>query len=136
MGVIANRNSASASEIFTGALQDHDRAYLVGETTFGKALVQSVYRISGGAGLALTTAHYYTPSGRLIQRPWDETFDEYLSYTLRDQDPNKVHPASDLKYTVRLGRRVYSGGGIGPDDRLDGPIEGVNPGKVGRRRDA
>src|SRR5262249_28979611 len=78
MVVIANRNSASASEIFTGALQDHDRAYIVGETTFGKALVQSVYRISNGAGLALTTAHYYTPSGRLIQRPWDETFDEYL----------------------------------------------------------
>ena len=51
------------AEIVTGALQDHDRAYIVGETTFGKALVQSVYRISGGAGLALTTAHYYTPSG-------------------------------------------------------------------------
>ena len=73
MVVITNRNSASASEIFTGALQDHDRAYIVGETTFGKALVQSVYPISGGAALALTTAHYYTPSGRLIQRPWDET---------------------------------------------------------------
>ena len=91
--MLVNRNSASASEIVTGALQDHDRAYLVGETTFGKALVQSVYRISGGAGLALTTAHYYTPSGRLIQRPWDATFDEYLSYTLRDQDANKPHNA-------------------------------------------
>src|SRR6185295_1631678 len=56
--LLANRNSASASEIVTGALQDHDRAYVVGETTFGKALVQSVYRISGSAGLALTTAHY------------------------------------------------------------------------------
>ena len=67
--VMANRNSASASEIVTGALQDHDRGYVVGETTFGKALVQSIYRVSGGAGLALTTAHYYTPSGRLIQRP-------------------------------------------------------------------
>ena len=87
---MANRNSASASEIVTGALQDHDRAYVVGETTFGKALVQSVYRISGGAGLALTTAHYYTPSGRLIQRPWDATFDEYLSYTLRDQDAEQA----------------------------------------------
>ena len=75
--MIANRGSASASEIVTGALQDHDRAYIVGETTFGKALVQSIYQISGGAGLALTTAHYYTPSGRLIQRPWDATFDEY-----------------------------------------------------------
>ena len=97
--VLANRNSASASEIVTGALQDHDRAYIVGETTFGKALVQSVYRISGGAGLALTTAHYYTPSGRLIQRPWDATFDEYLSYSLRDQDADKPHNPSDLKHT-------------------------------------
>ena len=97
MVVLANRNSASASEIVTGALQDHDRAYIVGETTFGKALVQSVYRISGGAGLALTTAHYYTPSGRLIQRPWDATFDEYLSYSLRDQDADKPHNPSDLE---------------------------------------
>ena len=88
--LLANRNSASASEIVTGALQDHDRAYIVGETTFGKALVQSVYRISGNAGLALTTAHYYTPSGRLIQRPWDASFDEYLSYSLRDQDAEQA----------------------------------------------
>src|SRR5258708_1583747 len=99
MVIIANRNSASASEIFTGALQDHDRAYLVGETTFGKALVQSVYRISGQAGLALTTAHYYTPSGRLIQRPWDSSFDEYQSYYLRDQNAAPVHNPSDLKHT-------------------------------------
>jgi carboxyl-terminal processing protease len=119
MVVLANRNSASASEIFTGALQDHDRAYIVGETTFGKALVQSVYRISGNAGLALTTAHYYTPSGRLIQRPWDETFDEYLSYTQRDQDVNKPHNASDLKRT-EAGRPVYSGGGIEPDKYIAG----------------
>jgi len=131
--MLANRKSASASEIVTGALQDHDRVVVVGETTWGKALVQSIYRLSEGAGLALTTAHYFTPSGRLIQRPWDETFDEYLSYTLRDQDPNKVHPASDLKYTVRLGRKVYSGGGIEPDHRVDGPYEGFNPGKFGRR---
>ena len=119
MVVIANRNSASASEIFTGALQDHDRAYIVGETTFGKALVQSVYPISGGAALALTTAHYYTPGGRLIQRPWDETFDEYLSYTQREQDVNKPHNPSDLKRTD-AGRPVYSGGGIEPDKYLAG----------------
>ena len=129
--LLANRNSASASEIVTGALQDHDRAYVVGETTFGKALVQSVYRISGGAGLALTTAHYYTPSGRLIQRPWDASFDEYLSYSLRDQDANKPHNASDLKHTD-AGRNVYSGGGIEPDKRVSGPIEGFNPGRFGR----
>ncbi|MCM3881290.1 MAG: S41 family peptidase [Vicinamibacterales bacterium] len=131
--VLANRRSASASEIVTGALQDHDRAVVVGETTWGKALVQSIYRLSEGAGLALTTAHYFTPAGRLIQRPWDETFDEYLSYTMRDQDPNKVHPPSDLKYTLKLGRKVYSGGGIEPDHRMDGPVEGFNPGKFARR---
>jgi carboxyl-terminal processing protease len=129
--LLANRNSASASEIVTGALQDHDRAYVVGETTFGKALVQSVYRISGGAGLALTTAHYYTPSGRLIQRPWDASFDEYLSYSLRDQDANKPHNPTDLKHTD-AGRNVYSGGGIEPDKRVSGPIEGFNPGRFGR----
>jgi len=129
--LLANRNSASASEIVSGALQDHDRAYLVGETTFGKALVQSVYRISGGAGLALTTAHYYTPSGRLIQRPWDATFDEYLSYSLKDQDSARPHNPADLKHTD-AGRPVYSGGGIEPDTRLAGPQEGFNPGRFGR----
>ena len=129
--MMANRGSASASEIVTGALQDHDRAYIVGETTFGKALVQSVYRISGGAGLALTTAHYFTPSGRLIQRPWDASFDEYLSYTLRDQDANKPHNPADLKHTD-AGRPVYSGGGIEPDKRVAGPTEGFNPARFGR----
>ena len=133
--MMANRSSASASEIVTGALQDHDRAYLVGETTFGKALVQSIYRISGGAGLALTTAHYYTPSGRLIQRPWDTTFDEYLTYTMRDQDANKPHSASDLKRTD-AGRPVYSGGGIEPDKRVAGPIEGFDPTRFGRSLNA
>jgi carboxyl-terminal processing protease len=129
--VLANRNSASASEIVSGALQDHDRALIVGETTFGKALVQSIYRVSQGAGLALTTARYYTPSGRLIQRPWDGTFDEYLSYTYRDQEANRPHDPKDLKYTDS-GRRVYSGGGIEPDRRLDGPVEGFNPSRFAR----
>jgi carboxyl-terminal processing protease len=129
--VLINRNSASASEIVSGALQDHDRAYLVGETTFGKALVQSVYRIYGGAGLALTTAHYFTPSGRLIQRPWDASFDEYLSYSMKEQDGNKAHNPSDLKRT-ESGRPVYSGGGIEPDRHVPGPIEGFNPTMFGR----
>jgi carboxyl-terminal processing protease len=131
MVVLANRTSASASEIFTGAMQDHDRAYIVGETTFGKALVQSVYRISGGAGLALTTAHYYTPAGRLIQRPWDESFDEYLTYTMRDQDVTKPHNPADLKRT-NAGRSVYSGGGIEPDKYIAGPVDGFNPTTFGR----
>jgi carboxyl-terminal processing protease len=129
--VLANRNSASASEIVAGALQDHDRAVIVGETTFGKALVQSVYRISEGAALALTTARYYTPSGRLIQRPWDGSFDEYLTYTARAQNAPREHAASDLKYTD-AGRKVYSGGGIDPDHRLEGPVEGFNPGRFAR----
>lgn len=131
MVVLTNRDSASASEIVAGALQDHDRAYIVGETTFGKALVQSVYRISGGAGLALTTAHYYTPSGRLIQRPWDASFDEYLSYRMQDQDVERQHDNRDLKRT-EAGRPVYSGGGIEPDRHVTGPIEGFNPSSFGR----
>jgi carboxyl-terminal processing protease len=128
---MVNRSSASASEIVSGALQDHDRALVVGETTFGKALVQSVYRVSGGAGAAITTARYYTPNGRLIQRPWDGSFDEYLSYTAREQDANKTHKPEDLKYTD-AGRKVYSGGGVEPDRRFDGPLEGFNPTRQGR----
>lgn len=131
MITLVNRNSASASEIVSGALQDHDRALVVGETTFGKALVQSVYRVSQGAGVAVTTARYYTPSGRLIQRPWDGSFDEYLTYTLREQNPNQAHKPEDLKFTDG-GRRVYSGGGVEPDRRFDGPVEGFNPSRFGR----
>jgi len=131
MVTLVNRSSASASEIVSGALQDHDRSLVVGETTFGKALVQSVYRVNQSAGAAITTARYYTPSGRLIQRPWDGTFDEYLTYTLREQETNRVHKADDLKYTDG-GRKVYSGGGIEPDRRFDGPVQGFNPTKFGR----
>ena len=130
--VLVNRSSASASEIVAGALQDHDRGLVVGETTFGKALVQSVYRISDDAGLALTTARYYTPSKRLIQRPWDGTFDEYLTFTLREQDPGRPRSASDLRLTD-AGRKVYSGGGIEPDRRFDGPVEGFSPSLLGRQ---
>ena len=128
--VLVNRTSASASEIVAGAIQDHDRGLIVGETTFGKALVQSIYRVSHGAGLALTTARYYTPSGRMIQRPWDGTFDEYLTYSMRDQRP-RAHSPSERKYTDG-GREVYSGGGIEPDHRIDGPLEGFNPLRLGR----
>jgi len=133
MVTLVNRNSASASEIVSGALQDHDRALIVGETTFGKALVQSVYPISEQAGVAVTTGRYYTPSGRLIQRPWDGTFDEYLTYTLRDQtSAERQHKASDMKLTD-VGRKVYSGGGIEPDKFIVGAsMEGFNPTKFGR----
>ena len=126
-----NRSSASASEIVSGALQDHDRGLIVGETTFGKALVQSVYTIKGGAGLALTTGRYYTPSGRMIQRPWDGAFDEYLTYSLRDQSAERPHDSAELRYTDAK-RKVYGGGGIEPDKFLAGPIEGFNPTRFGR----
>ena len=130
--VLVNRNSASASEIVSGALQDHDRALVVGETTFGKALVQSVYKVHGNAGLALTTGRYYTPSGRLIQRPWDGSFDEYLTYTLREQRGDRQHSSADLMYTD-AGRKVYSGGGIEPDKFVAGPTEGFSPTRFGRQ---
>ncbi len=129
--VLVNRSSASASEIVSGALQDHDRGLIVGETTFGKALVQSVYTIKGGAGLALTTGRYYTPSGRMIQRPWDGAFDEYLTYSLRDQSAERSHDSAELRYTDAK-RKVYGGGGIEPDKFLAGPIEGFNPTRFGR----
>jgi carboxyl-terminal processing protease len=131
MVTLVNRNSASASEIVSGALQDYDRSLILGETTFGKALVQSVYKVDQNAGAAITTARYITPSGRMIQRPWDGTFDDYLAYRYRDQDANKVHSDKDLKYTTS-GRKVYSGGGIEPDERFDGPVEGFNPSRFGR----
>ena len=128
--ILVNRNSASASEIVSGAIQDHDRGVIVGETTFGKALVQSIYRVSQEAGLALTTARYHTPSGRIIQRPWDATFDEYLTYSLREQKPRE-HDISERRFTDG-GREVYGGGGIEPDYFIAGPIEGFDPTSFGR----
>jgi len=131
MIVLVNRQSASASEIVSGAMQDHDRALVVGETTFGKALVQSVYPISNGAGLALTTGRYFTPSGRMIQRPWDGAFDEYLTYLQRDQQADHAHDPTQLKYTLHR-RKVYGGGGIEPDHFIAGPVEGFNPSRYSR----
>ena len=128
--VLVNRNSASASEIVAGAIQDHDRGVIVGETTFGKALVQSIFRVSQEAGLALTTARYFTPSGRMIQRPWDETFDEYVTYSLREQTPPE-HDISERQLTAG-GREVFGGGGIEPDHFMAGPIEGFDPTTFGR----
>lgn len=128
--VVVNRESASASEIVTGAVQDHDRGIVVGETTFGKALVQSVYPIANGAGLALTTGRYYTPSGRMIQRPWDGSFDDYMLYVQRDQEIREHRP-EDMKLTDGE-RPVYSGGGIEPDHFVPGPIEGFNPTRFSR----
>ncbi|MFQ5930671.1 MAG: S41 family peptidase [Acidobacteriota bacterium] len=110
--VLINESSASASEIVAGALQDHDRALIVGRSSFGKALVQTIYPLPGNRGLALTTGRYYTPSGRLIQREYsDSLYDYYYSRGDPDQDHGQEH------HTDR-GRVVFAGGGITPDEEV------------------
>jgi carboxyl-terminal processing protease len=117
--VIVNRNTASAAEIVSGALQDHDRALIVGETTFGKGLVQTVFQISEDTGLALTTYHYYTPSGRLIQRSYDG-LSLYDYYYVRDGAKKADKSNLEVKLTDS-GRTVYGGGGITPDEKIEVP---------------
>jgi carboxyl-terminal processing protease len=113
--VLVNRGTASAAEIVSGALQDHDRALVVGEITFGKGLVQSVYPLSEDTGLALTTARYYTPSGRLIQR--DYTGVNLYDYYTHGGTDNSSDANREVKQTD-TGRTVYGGGGITPDVKL------------------
>jgi len=114
--VLVDRNSASAAEIVSGALQDHDRAWILGETTFGKGLVQTVLPMRDTTALALTTAHFYTPSGRLIQRDYsNKSFYDYYFH----KDENARNPL-DVKMTDS-GRTVYGGGGITPDEKFATP---------------
>jgi carboxyl-terminal processing protease len=115
--VLVNRNTASAAEIVSGALQDHDRALIAGETTFGKGLVQTVFQISENTGLALTTYHYYTPSGRLIQRNYDHV-SLYDYYYVRDDAKKADKSNLEVKLTDS-GRTVYGGGGITPDEKIE-----------------
>jgi carboxyl-terminal processing protease len=118
--VLVNRGTASAAEIVAGAIQDHDRGLIVGETTFGKGLVQTVYPLSENTGLALTTAHYYTPSGRLIQRDYSNV--SLYDYYFERPDDSKNSTASREVKLTDSGRTVYGGGGITPDVKLD-PIK-------------
>jgi carboxyl-terminal processing protease len=113
--ILVNNNSASAAEIVTGAVQDHDRGLVVGETTFGKGLVQTVTPLSENTGLALTTARYYTPSGRLIQR-------DYKSISLYEYHYERKVPEhpTEIRQTDS-GRQVTGGGGISPDIVIDMP---------------
>lgn len=114
--VVVNRGSASASEIVAGAIQDHDRGLVVGETSWGKGLVQSVYTLQYGAGLALTTSKYYTPSGRNIQRDYSSFYDYYVADDSDDSGQSTEVPLKDRKqYKTDTGRVVYGGGGITPD---------------------
>jgi carboxyl-terminal processing protease len=113
--VLVNAGTASAAEILAGAIQDHDVGIIVGMPTWGKGLVQTVYTLSYGSGIAITTAKYYTPSGRLIQRDYSS----YYDYQSHSDQTVEVGPASRFEgapvYRTDLGREVYGGGGITPD---------------------
>lgn len=117
--ILVNENTASASEIVAGALQDHDRATIIGETTFGKGLVQSVLELPNEAGLTLTTARYFTPSGRCIQRDYSNG-NLYDYYTRGDSQtsqntPNAITKKTSFAAKTESGREVFGGGGITPD---------------------
>jgi len=124
MIVLVDRSSASASEIVSGAVQDHDRGLVVGETTFGKGLVQRVIPLRDGGALAVTTAKYYTPAGRLIQRDYSDLEEYYLSRAdddvelpedLASVDEDEEEENEQEVFYTASGRKVYGGGGIRPD---------------------
>jgi carboxyl-terminal processing protease len=120
--VLIDEQSASASEIFSGAMQDLDRGVIVGRRSFGKGLVQRPVPLPGGAMIRLTVSHYYTPSGRCIQKPYTKgdkaSYDRDLSDRYKNGEltsADSIHFADSLRYYTRGGRTVYGGGGIMPD---------------------
>lgn len=120
--VLINEASASASEIVSGAVQDHDRGLIVGSRSFGKGLVQQQYELADNSNIRVTISRYYTPSGRLIQKPFDEGREDYV-YEIYEREDNSVkdarefieHVPDSLQYRTDGGRVVYGGGGIVPD---------------------
>ncbi len=119
--ILVNGNTASASEIVAGAMQDHDRALIVGETSFGKGLVQGIFPLEYGSGLTLTTAKYYTPSGRLIQRDYSNGsfYDYYTRGGSTRLDSQEEQPKQNGQASrTDTGRTVYGGGGIQPDEMV------------------
>jgi carboxyl-terminal processing protease len=126
--ILINKSTASASEIVAGAVQDHDRGLIVGETSFGKGLVQTIIQLQGGAGLTLTTARYYTPSGRLIQRDYSNgSVYEYISRRAGGQVVDPAKPKTGKQWYTDLRRPVYGGGGIEPDVKVaDTRIESLD----------
>lgn len=127
--VLVNNGTASAAEILAGAIQDHDVGLVAGTPTWGKGLVQTVYNLSYGAGVALTTAKYYTPSGRLIQRDYSSYYDYYTHFgqaadvgAQSDEVPETPTSRDGAEvFSTDLGREVYGGGGIAPDHVVELP---------------
>lgn len=122
VAVLTDEGSASASEIFAGALQDWDRGIVVGRRTFGKGLVQNPFYLTDGSMIRLTIARYYTPTGRSIQSPYDEGYDKYLANFYRRytggemMNADSIHFPDSLRFTTMVNKRtVYGGGGIMPD---------------------
>lgn len=119
--VLIDEGSASASEIVSGAIQDHDRGLIIGRRSFGKGLVQRPFKLRDGSTLKLTTARYYTPAGRCIQRPYEEGNEEYRKESQRRRDNGElfsldsVHLDDQVEYLTDNKRKVYGGGGILPD---------------------
>ena len=127
--ILINEGSASASEIVAGAVQDHDRGLIVGETSFGKGLVQHIFPLSEGAGLTLTIAHFYTPSGRLIQRDYSNgSFYEYITRRNSGGAAAAPKPQQEERRTD-LGRTVFGGGGIEPDIKV-GSADKLTPAQL------
>ena len=135
-----DENSASASEIFAGAIQDNDRGKIVGRRSFGKGLVQEQRMLPDGSALRLTVARYYIPSGRSIQRPYDkgkkEYYDDYYNRILHGELEVKdsIHFDPNLKYHTVGGRVVYGGGGIMPDVFVPADTSGFSKYLVDLRR--
>jgi len=131
--VLIDDFSASASEIFSGAIQDNDRGWIIGRRSFGKGLVQEQIPFNDGSAVRLTVARYYTPSGRCIQKPYNKGTDEYYKDIMERaihgefQKKDSIHLTDTVKYHTLSGRVVYGGGGIMPDYFVPADTSGYSP---------
>jgi carboxyl-terminal processing protease len=131
--ILIDESSASASEILAGAIQDNDRGTIIGRRSFGKGLVQEPVVFPDGSGMRLTIARYYTPTGRSIQKPYNNGFDEYYDdlntrYNNHEFEiPDSIHFADSLKFITPGGKIVYGGGGIMPDKFVPFDTSGISP---------